>query len=86
VDSRPSALPSPQAPPLNAWGHNYRFGRQDLERAVFDHVMARASSGGRPAPCGGDAVRFVGSARAVFLDAAGREIEPDRVVVVWEER
>lgn len=69
-----------------AWGHNYRLSRADLRRALLQHVTERADHQGKRLPCDGDMVDFMERSQIVLLDADGREVDVERVVVAWEDR
>lgn len=92
MDRRPPQAPAPQAktaPPSvsdHAWGHNYRLTSRDHRQAILAHVVERAQRSGKPTPCEGDMLDFMERSQIVLLDAAGREVTVDRVVVAWEER
>lgn len=90
MDRQPPQSAAPQAAPTSAqlspWGHNYRLGAKDLERAVLAHVQERAVREGKAPPCEGDMLQFVERSQIVLLDKQGRQVEVDRVVVAWEER
>jgi hypothetical protein len=91
VDRGPSQVPHPQAQapaPVNdhAWGHNYRLTGRDHQRAILAHVIERAERSGKPVPCEGDMLQFMERSQIVLLDASGRQVQVDRVVVAWEER
>lgn len=80
----PSTAPAPTQ--LSPWGHNYRLGSKDLDRAVLAHVLERAKRESKAPPCEGDMLQFVERSQVVLLDKHGRQVEIDRVVVAWEER
>lgn len=90
MDRQPPQSAAPQAAPtpaqLSPWGHNYRLGPKDLERAVLAHVIDRAQREGKSPPCEGDMLHFMDRSQIVLLDKHGRRVDVDRVVVAWEER
>jgi len=66
------------------WGSNTQLPYQELVRAILERVQTIAGTKNNRG-CPSDVMDFMQRATVVFLDNSGQPIEPDRVVVAWEE-